>query len=143
MLEATLQSVATMNPKNNQFDILNEVMINEVKEDWPAYNQNDKQIVKRNLAKIKQNSSFSTNSQNTSLNTSLNTSSNSNRPPSSLSSALSSTLTSSFANSVVTKQSAFASAAAANFKRYFFTLTFKYIFVINVSSNWNNHLVTH
>ena len=58
-------------------------MLNEVKEDWPAYNQNDKQIVKRNIAKCKQNISFGNNSMNTSLNSSLNTS----RPASSLSSS--------------------------------------------------------
>ena len=63
-----------MNPKNNQFDLLNDVMLNEVKEDWPAYNQNDKQIIKRNIAKAKQSIG------NTSLNNSLNTSSNVTRP---------------------------------------------------------------
>ena len=95
-----------MNPKNNQFDLLNEVMLNEVKEDWPAYNQNDKQVVKRNLAKLKQNSSFG----NTSQNTSLNTSSNSNRPSSSLSSSFTN-------NQAVNKQSsAFVSIPAASVK---------------------------
>ena len=104
ILEPTLQLVATMNPKNNQFDLLNEVMLNEVKEDWPAYNQNDKQIVKRNIAKCKQNLSFGSNSMNTSLNSCSNTS----RPASSLSS--------SFTNPPPKPTSAFSSISSSNIK---------------------------
>lgn len=82
-LEQTLLSVAALNSKNNQFDLLNEILASEVKEDWPAYSQTDKQTVKRNITRAKQqtaNTSLTNTSLNTSLNSSLNTSVN--RPPS-------------------------------------------------------------
>lgn len=83
-LESIIQSVATLNPKNSQFEILNDIMVNEVKEDWPYYNEAQRLIVKKNISKAKTNTNSSLNtSQTSSMNTSV-----SNRPlPTSLSSS--------------------------------------------------------
>ena len=53
-LDLIMQSVGVLNNKN-QYELTNETMVNEVKEDWPYFSQSDKQLVKRNISKCKQN----------------------------------------------------------------------------------------
>ena len=72
-LDSILQSVGILN-KTNQFELANEIMLNEVKEEWQFYNQNEKIQLKKNMLKAKQaqltQSTFSsgTNSTNSSSN---------------------------------------------------------------------------
>ena len=53
-LDSILQSIGILNPKNCQYELQKDVMLNEVKEDWPFYSQPEKTIVKRNISKVKQ-----------------------------------------------------------------------------------------
>ena len=53
-LDLIMQSIGVLNNKN-QYELTNETMVNEVKEDWPYFSQSDKQLVKRNISKCKQN----------------------------------------------------------------------------------------
>lgn len=74
-LDQAIQSVGVLNHKN-QYELMSDVMLNEVKEDWPFYNPQDKMLVKRNIANFKQKINNSTlNTSASKLNTSLNGSS--------------------------------------------------------------------
>lgn len=53
-LDLFLQSVAIYNHKNLTYEISNEVLLNEVKEDWQFYNQSEKLIVKNKKSKTKE-----------------------------------------------------------------------------------------
>lgn len=75
-LDSIIQSVGIMNQKN-QYELISEIMLNEVKEDWPFYSSADKLIVKRNIANFKQKQNNL--SLNTSANSKLNSSLNSNK----------------------------------------------------------------
>lgn len=85
-LDTIIQSVSVLNHKN-QYELTSEVMVNEVKEEWPFYNSSEKTLVKRNITNFKQK----LNSQITSNNSKPNTSLNNNKQFSSTS-AFSSTL---------------------------------------------------
>ncbi|CAF0801379.1 unnamed protein product [Brachionus calyciflorus] len=52
--ENLLQTVAVFNQKNNTFEIASDVLLNEVKEDWPFYSLNEKHFVKKNINKAKE-----------------------------------------------------------------------------------------
>jgi RNA polymerase II elongation factor ELL len=73
ILESTISSCATLNPKTSQYDILNDIMLNEVKVDeWPYYNDAQRLIVKKNISKVKQLlNNNNTNNNNNWANTSL------------------------------------------------------------------------
>ncbi len=81
-LDLIIQSVSVLNNKN-QYELTSEIMLNEVKEDWPFYNPSEKTLVKRNITNFKQKSNNF--SQNTSLNSKQNTTLNSNKQVSSTS----------------------------------------------------------
>ena len=51
-LDTIIQSVGVLNHKN-QYELTGDVMINEVKDDWPFYNPTEKIIVKRNIVNCK------------------------------------------------------------------------------------------
>lgn len=53
-LDSILQSVAILNPKNNSYELSNEVILNEVKDDWQFYSQTEKAHVTRVINKAKQ-----------------------------------------------------------------------------------------
>ena len=53
-LEALIHAVSNFNPKTSTYEIQNEVMLNEVKENWPFYSQTEKLMVKNNISKLKQ-----------------------------------------------------------------------------------------
>lgn len=52
-LDSTIQSVGSLNNKN-QYELNYDIMVNDVKEDWPFYSAQDKIVVKRNIANFKQ-----------------------------------------------------------------------------------------
>lgn len=72
-LDSIIQSVGVLNHKN-QYELTGEVMLNEVKEDWPFYNPTEKIIVKRNIVSVKKhgNMAGSSAASSSKLNTSLN-----------------------------------------------------------------------
>jgi hypothetical protein len=45
-LESIIQSVAVYNSKSSQYDLTTEILLNEVKEDWPQYNPFEKKFSK-------------------------------------------------------------------------------------------------
>ncbi len=51
-LDAIIQSVGQMNAKN-QYELNYDIMINEVKDDWPFYSPQDKIVAKRNIMNFK------------------------------------------------------------------------------------------
>lgn len=53
-VDSILQSVATLNPKTNTFELNNETMLNEVNDEWQFYTQTDKVYVKRAINRVKQ-----------------------------------------------------------------------------------------
>jgi hypothetical protein len=72
ILESTISSCATLNPKTSQYDILNDIMLNEVKVDeWPYYNDAQRLIVKKNISKVKQLLNNNNTNNNNWANTSL------------------------------------------------------------------------
>lgn len=65
-LDILLQSVAIYNHKNLTYELSNEVILNEVKEDWQFYNQSEKLIIKNKINKAKEKLT-SKNQQNNSI----------------------------------------------------------------------------
>ncbi|RNA43427.1 RNA polymerase II elongation factor Ell [Brachionus plicatilis] len=53
-MDLLLQSITMYNHKNLTYEISNEVLLNEVKEDWQFYNQSEKLIVKNKISKLKE-----------------------------------------------------------------------------------------
>jgi len=66
-LESVIQSVGQMNMKN-QYELNYDIMINEVKEDWPFYSPQEKIVVKRNIMNFKAKQLKSTSSAFSSIN---------------------------------------------------------------------------
>jgi hypothetical protein len=76
MLDSIVQSVATLNQKTLIYELNNDIMINEVNEDWPFYNEQERMVVKRNISNLKKSLQSTTNLNNTLSSSSLNTSAN-------------------------------------------------------------------
>jgi hypothetical protein len=53
-LESIIQSVAVYNSKSSQYDLTTEILLNEVKEDWPQYNPFEKKSIKNIIFKAKE-----------------------------------------------------------------------------------------
>lgn len=58
-LESLLGQVANLNPKTSNYELLSDIMLNEIKEDWQFYNHNERQYVRKNILKAKEKSSTS------------------------------------------------------------------------------------
>ena len=76
MLDSIVQSVATLNQKTLIYELNNDIMINEVNEDWPFYNEQERMVVKRNISNLKKSLQSTTSLNNTLSSSSLNTSAN-------------------------------------------------------------------
>jgi hypothetical protein len=76
MLDSIVQSVATLNQKTLCFELNNDIMLNEINEDWPFYNEQERMVVKRNIANLKKSLLLNTSLNNTLNSSSLNSSAN-------------------------------------------------------------------
>lgn len=56
-LDSIIQSVATLNQKNSCYELNNDILLNEVKEDWPFFSEQEQLVVKRSIAKARSNNS--------------------------------------------------------------------------------------
>jgi hypothetical protein len=86
ILDSILQSVATLNQKTLIFELNNDIMLNEVNEDWPFYNEQERMVVKRNISNLKKslqsNSTLNNTLNSSSLSTSVNESTSAFQPTS-------------------------------------------------------------
>jgi hypothetical protein len=53
-LDGLIQLVSTFNAKLNSYELSNEIMLNEIKDDWQFYNPTEKLVVRKNISKLRQ-----------------------------------------------------------------------------------------